>query len=791
MHNWGSNIYVFLAKRRLLFMVLVTTGLGLALWNTSGLNLDKSLKAFLPDSSSQLRRSVELMDIAPFTRWVIIQLTAEEPKATPKLAEAADNFIAGLNPSLLKPLESGGQAVDQSNLMALLPALCGQICVDNLRKASTPEQLKLSLAGLKTSLTGSGGLDGFFWRTDPLNLRSDVFRHFPAYQGQPLVNPLVGYPVTPDGRRLLIIIKPQISMNDTDGSKALAANIQELARQLPPKVSAQMAGAHLHTAANANAIEGDLVLTMSLAMVLLLAIYLLLVRNWGAVWLFVTPILAMVAAVVGLQLVFPTVSGLALGFGAAVLGIAGDYAVHVHFAFRYTDDKQLALKHVARPLMINTILCVAGFGVLLFSSIPAIRQLAFFAVVSIVAGLIWAIVILPQCPGMGCPSEKTKGETLGAAPNKPNATLEGGALSNKSWLVFATLLGLTIALGYYVPFDGSIRALGFTNPKLMDDSQAIESTWKLEGAHEVFLVEGNTPAQALELASKITEAWNNIKPGSASSLAGLLPGPKTQAANIDRWINFVAESKENFEQAFAKAAQEQGFSPKAFDPFWKWFLAKPQEITTAKLSEAGLGLLPDNFLAEKNGRHYALVLVKQNVAPPPALLESLPQDRIFQLSATQLERALSGALSNDQHLLPLCIIICLAVLVWFFQSLNLAMLSFLPALGGLFAVFVTQFISGRPLGLAEMAALPLVICLGADYGIVVVSELVENADFGAQRAILVSGLSTISGIGVLALASHPVLHALGQTVFVGLAVAMPASILLLPKIYGDADKSAQ
>lgn len=83
----------------------------------------------------------------------------------------------------------------------------------------------------------------------------------------------------------------------------------------------------------------------------------------------------------------------------------------------------------------------------------------------------------------------------------------------------------------------------------------------------------------------------------------------------------------------------------------------------------------------------------------------------------------------------------------------------------------------------EAAALPLVICLGADYGIVVVSELTGKADLGAPKAIFVSGLSTIAGIGILILANHPVLHALGKTVFIGLAAAMPASILLLPQMY--------
>jgi hypothetical protein len=231
--------------------------------------------------------------------------------------------------------------------------------------------------------------------------------------------------------------------------------------------------------------------------------------------------------------------------------------------------------------------------------------------------------------------------------------------------------------------------------------------------------------------------------------------------------------------ALANAAPRAGFTPEAFSPFFHWFAMEGTIITPDVLARAGLGPLVETFIMPGSRQKPLALVMAESGAELPAEFEG----RVFSLSAADLEQDLSQALAGEKRLMPWCVIICLGILVWTFRDIRLSILAFIPALAGLIAVLAIQLALGRPLGLAEAAALPLIICLGADYGIVVVSELIDNADFGAGRAIFVSGLSTIAGNGILILATHPVMHALGRTVFIGLAVAMPVSILLLPKMY--------
>jgi predicted RND superfamily exporter protein len=110
----------------------------------------------------------------------------------------------------------------------------------------------------------------------------------------------------------------------------------------------------------------------------------------------------------------------------------------------------------------------------------------------------------------------------------------------------------------------------------------------------------------------------------------------------------------------------------------------------------------------------------------------------------------------------------------------LVLLACLPPLFGLASIVLWFLASGRAMTLPGAAALILVIGLGADYGIVMLHELRSHLRLGAFRSILVSGLSTLAGLGVLIFARHPVLQTLGGVTCFGLLAEMAAVLLIVP-----------
>jgi predicted RND superfamily exporter protein len=90
--------------------------------------------------------------------------------------------------------------------------------------------------------------------------------------------------------------------------------------------------------------------------------------------------------------------------------------------------------------------------------------------------------------------------------------------------------------------------------------------------------------------------------------------------------------------------------------------------------------------------------------------------------------------------------------------------------------------TNTPLTLAGMAALPLVLGLAADHGIMVTHDLAHGMELGVERAVLVASLTAIVGMGLLAFAHHPALNAMGKVIFLGLLVEVPAALWLLPRL---------
>jgi predicted RND superfamily exporter protein len=112
-------------------------------------------------------------------------------------------------------------------------------------------------------------------------------------------------------------------------------------------------------------------------------------------------------------------------------------------------------------------------------------------------------------------------------------------------------------------------------------------------------------------------------------------------------------------------------------------------------------------------------------------------------------------------------------------------LSLVPVVTGLTAAFGGMAALGISLNVFNMAAVVLIIGLGVDYGVFMVMRGTGVDGMGTQRAVLVSGLTTLAGFGALALAAHPALHAMGVTVLLGIGAAVPAALWVIPALRGD------
>lgn len=752
-------------------------------------DLDLSAASLIPDSSPELVRISEFMDINPSSRVTLVEFRSESGEDAELMRDMARRLEEALAGYMEESRSRGLPRPDR--LVAMLPYLFDEEAQALIEAKSAPEAVSASVQGVRDAMTG---LYGFapkeFLRADPLGWLTFFSRKFSTelFQGSSF-NPasLNAYPVSEDGRHVLLILRPKGDLYDVKGASEIMniinAEFDEMLTPLGGRIQATVVGGPRFTADNAVTIERDLKVTMSLALACLAVIYLVTVRSLASIWLLLTPVVAVIVAGSALTLFWPTTAGLALAFGAAVLGIAEDFAVLAHFALRRNRgsmSRPAVIASVSRPMVFSAGLCISSFAMLMFSGLPALRQLGFFAGCSLVVGVLIATLVLPYCPWADRPKLKPIERSDEQAALRPRPA---------PVLAVLALLLLVCAWGFdKIPFDSSVQRLGVNTKNIQAEITELRSRWS-SGPEPLFWLNSG-PSQDKALADSALLAQTLRANGAlALSLADLLPPSRTQRENLARWSEFVRVQGPLIQKSLAEAAEQSGFKRSAFRGFDDWLENQRKDAVTgnihyapsalrALIEEAGLGDIFWWMSSERNGEQY--VFTYSNMPLDASQLPPEIRGNTLLFSISDLTEGIMGAFDREIRILPMAGVVCILLLVLCFRRPLLVALACLPPLFGLSSILVWLYLSGSDLTLAGVAALTLVIGLGADYGIVMLHELSSRMSFGAFRSILVSGLTTLSGLGVLILAKHPVLRELGGITFFGLSAEMLAVLLIVP-----------
>lgn len=781
-----TAIFAFIHRNAGLVIAAWAIVLVLAAGFTASLRLDTGSLAFFPDFPPEVGRMATDMDMTPFSRLLFVDLAlapnaAEGPE---RLAEAADLFLGRLPKDMVTLAGLADDVVPQPDkLLSLVPATLPDLAA--LNSLLKPGAAEKALAAIRESLTFAFGGHGAWIRNDPFNWRQALLTTLPISTALPMPDAALGYALSRDKRHVLLALKPSIPMHDVDGAIALMQAVNASLAALPEGVTSTVVGGHRHTAVNSTVITGDIARLVTLSFAGFAVIYLMLVRSMGAVWLVLAPAAAALCATGAMLPIWPVVSGLALGFGASILGLAEDYAVHVHFALRTRSaaapEQRMAL--LAPPLVQALVMNCAGFAVLLYSSIPAVRQLAFFAMATLAAGLALALTVLPLCPWFSDPPLQ--------APNSTSGVAQQPALRRIVPVAAILLLGLAL-LYPRVHVDVSPRALGADMPRLEADAARLQSVWGEALRSSVLVVHGPDADTVSARVNTVVELLRTAKDGSEEvlSLAGILPPPDLAKERVTRWNNWMTKHRTELLASLDAAAGQQGFTADAFAPFKRWITVPATVNTPQSLQQAGLGEMAEVFLRVTPQEARALVVVRGTM---PNLSSNLPpelREAVVVLSPEPLESALLDAMTAESRLLPVVLALVVGMLVLCLRRPERILLASLPPLAALTGVVAWLAWSDTPLTLASLTALPLMLSLAMDHGLVVTHDLVEGAALNVERSMLVSSLTSILGMGLLALAQHPALLAMGQVIFIGLTLEFVTARWLLPRLCRPASNVA-
>ena len=162
--------------------------------------------------------------------------------------------------------------------------------------------------------------------------------------------------------------------------------------------------------------------------------------------------------------------------------------------------------------------------------------------------------------------------------------------------------------------------------------------------------------------------------------------------------------------------------------------------------------------------------------------------RVIGSPVINLEASDAVATAFGQAFLGAFVVIALMLLLLFRRKRD-APLALLPLLAAALLTGGASVLAGIPLNFANVIALPLLLGMGVDSAIHIIHRHRAEPPAGrpllatsAARGVLVSSLTTMGGIGNLALSPHDGTASLGALLTIGIGATMVCALLLLPAL---------
>ncbi|UYG06902.1 MMPL family transporter [Halomonas sp. M4R1S46] len=529
-----------------------------------------------------------------------------------------------------------------------------------------------------------------------------------------------------------------------------------------PEARLRRSGLVFHAAAGARQARSEITTIGLGALAGLLGVLLAVFRSPRAIAQMLLPLATGLLLALPLTLLlFGRLHLLTLAFGASLIGIAIDYALHLQCR-RAVQGRDFRLSPLLPALGLGLASSLVAYLAQALTPMPGLRQMAVFAALGLAGAWLTVVLWLPRLRLAASPT------TARLAQGWWHRTGPRGGLSPR-----LALVGLLLVVGlvtWRLDTDDSLALLNPSPADLLDEERALQGLLGRDTGRRYLLVTAADEPRLLERLERlgaILDRWRDQGADFAvHNLADSVPSPARQAADLKRVRRLYGEP-------LAELVARAGLPPRTLDRARARLEAVPVLGVEAWLASPAGRHQRRLWLGETADGVTALLLLTDLPAGAAgetldarlrALADARPGvtyvDRAARLGRLlgELRGQIAGWLGGALALLALG-------LAWRYRGDTWRVLT--PPLGGVLGVLGVYALAGIPLNVFSQLGLLLVLGIGLDAGI-----------FGAEAegrmatwlAISLSTLTSLLAFGLLAFSATPALHYLGLSCLIGLAL---------------------
>lgn len=764
------------------------------------MKIDTDITNVFPLSEKEKGISSYLNDMEIFDRYTIIVSIKDSndlDNAKRTIEQISDSLTSEGNDSLFEYVQ---YAVDDSKIDQLyglahdyLPFFLEEkdyLTIDSLIQKDRMTQVVQRQYNALLSPAGMV-LKKYFVR-DPLGLSPLVLKKF----GQGFDQDITldeGFFVSESKKDVMFFVKAKAAKNDYEKNKYIyhyiKGTIDQKMQVNELKAESYVYGGALIAFQNSDQIKKDTNLTMLITLGLIVLVVLIAFRNIWSPFLLITPVFfSALSAVLLVFYIQGGISGIAVGAGSVVLGIAIDFCIHFYSHYMESGSAEETKKEIVFPLLMGGITTSGAFFSLLFTESKLLQDLGLFAGIAILFAFVYTVTLMPILIKIFKP--KSNKALFDQANKWLSIDIRFGKIGS---LLFLAVTGLMLYYAVDVSFDSDITNLAYKSEEVARAEKKVNEVSKGVSKYLYFLAKEDASGTSVEHAAALSSLIDSISGTPSKGIVNLFVDAKEWEIKSERWTDFwnTAGRKQLFENNLREVSTTIGIKPEAFAGAKAWMedtlYAKPDSINRA---------IAQTFLSDynrsSNKDNRALIIpYKVDDAQKAKLLQGFEHnEHIWIIDRQSLINKFAAVINSDfQYVLTISSLLVLIVLFHMFGRIELALITFLPMIISWVWILGIMGMNAIHFNIVNIILCTFIFGLGDDFSIFMTEAKLSEYKLGKQNlgiyrfAILLSCITTVAGMVALFWAKHPAIHSIAFISVVGILCVTAVSFLIIPALF--------
>lgn len=788
-----ANIVRFFIDKPLFFTVLFLAIVSFLIFGIGKLNINEDLYSIFP-KSEQYQRFNKIVQENSLNKQVIFSIDAiqDEDELEGKLIDIEEQintqFEGRISDLIIYRNVNEKKLIRYFQKSFVLNATPEDYKI--IEGKITNTAISKSLAKDSEKLEGS---DGFFMKSfiaqDPLGIANEQLASVRPEEGKGAYVVKDGLVYTQDEKSILFFASIVPDRNDTEALYTLNDDLEIFKTKLnkKEKLNFDYFGTFQIAVENARQVKADTYLTAFLSLGLILLLLVVYYRSLLAPFYFVLP--AVFGVLCGLGMVGflqPEISSISLATASVLLGIVLDYSFHFFTHYKHSGDILSTIKDVSSPMIIGSFTTIAALGALLFAESIILQNFGMIALFTLLGSVLFTLLLQPAIfilLKVKLPSsvQKTKDRKL------PKLVLRIGIL-----LVIVITAG-SLLRGFSASFDADINRLSFHTDGLKKKEAFYTGINPNDDKKFYVIASSSTVDEAKALNTQIFDtlkkARKSLHISELISTAPYLPDDKRIAKGEKEWLVFWSTRKDKVENGIAEFSVPNNFSPSAFQPFYDWISENTFDTEKGEELAKDLGLSKFQFSSENEQSYItSIVIDRAKLADCKEKIRSI--DGAFILDISEITEMMLTSVQNDfNFLLLFSVLLVFITLLIIYGRIELALFAFLPMLlAWIWILGITSLLDIK-FNFVNIIITTFIFGLGDDFSIFTTDGLMQQYKTGSdsyksyRSAIILSGITTLLGTGVLIFAQHPAINSIALVSIIGISTILIITLFVQPLLF--------